>query len=150
SLTDLPMFSGSMGTTNAPSNNTPERNTSVSALNLRNLGALRGLALLDGHRVPPTSALGFVDINSLPTMLLERVDVVTGGASAVYGSDAVTGVINFVLDRDFDGLRIDASGGISEYGDALTGNFGIAGGTTFANDRGHVMASFQHRYDDGI
>lgn len=149
-LADLPMFAGSMGVTNAPTNNTPERNSSVSALNLRNLGALRALALLDGHRVPPTTALGFVDINSLPTMLLERVDVVTGGASAVYGSDAVTGVINFVLDRDFDGVRIDTSGGISEYGDALTGNFGIAGGTEFLSGRGHVMASFQHRYDDGI
>ncbi|MBN8607409.1 MAG: TonB-dependent receptor [Caulobacterales bacterium] len=150
SLADLPMFSGSSGVTNAPTNNTPERNSSVSALNLRNLGALRALALLDGNRVPPTTALGFVDINSLPTMLLERVDVVTGGASAVYGSDAVTGVINFVLDRDFDDVRIDASGGISEYGDALTGNFGIAAGTEFLNGRGHVMASFQHRYDDGI
>ena len=149
-LADLPMFSGSTGVTNAPTNNTPDRNTSVSALNLRNLGGLRALALLDGHRVPPTSALGFVDINSLPTMLLERVDVVTGGASAVYGSDAVTGVINFILDRDFDGVRVDASGGISEYGDDLTGNFGIAGGAEFLGGRAHVMGSFQHRYDDGI
>ena len=149
-LADLPMFSGSTGVTNAPTNNTPDRNTSVSALNLRNLGGLRALALLDGHRVPPTSALGFVDINSLPTMLLERVDVVTGGASAVYGSDAVTGVINFIIDRDYEGLRLDASGGISEYGDALTGNFGIAGGMSLFGGRGHLIASYQHRYDDGI
>jgi iron complex outermembrane receptor protein len=149
-LADLPMFSGSMGVTNAPTNNTPDRNTSVSALNLRNLGGLRTLALLDGRRVPPTSALGFVDINSLPTMLLERVDVVTGGASAVYGSDAVTGVVNFVINRRFEGVSIEASGGISEYGDAITGNFGIAGGKRLFEGRGHIMGSYQHRYDDGI
>lgn len=149
-LADLPMFSGSTGVTNAPTNNTPDRNTSVSALNLRNLGGLRTLALMDGRRVPPTSALGFVDINSLPTMLIERVDVVTGGASAVYGSDAVTGVVNFVLNRNFEGVRLEAAGGISEYGDAITGNFGIAGGRRLFEGRGHVMASYQHRYDDGI
>jgi len=110
-LASLPMFSGSLGS-NSAVENTPNSNPGVSALNLRNLGPLRALVLFDGHRVPPTTADGLVDINSLPQMLLQRVDVVTGGASAVYGSDAVTGVINFVPDRKFQGFKVDLQRGV--------------------------------------
>ncbi len=74
-------------------------------LNLRNLGTQRSLILLDGLRVPPTSFAGGVDINTLPQMLVERVEVVTGGASAAYGSDAVVGVVNFILDKRFEGVK---------------------------------------------
>ena len=74
-------------------------------LNLRNLGTIRTLVLLDGHRVPGTNYDTTVDSQALPQLLVQRVEVVTGGASAVYGSDAVTGVVNYILDRKFDGLK---------------------------------------------
>ena len=74
-------------------------------LNLRNLGTIRTLVLLDGHRVPGTNYDTTVDTQALPQLLVNRVEVVTGGASAVYGSDAVTGVVNFILDRKFEGLK---------------------------------------------
>jgi iron complex outermembrane recepter protein len=73
-------------------------NPAASTLNLRNFGYTRTLILFDGHRLAPTAPDGTVDTNMVPSMLLKRVDVVTGGASAVYGSDAVTGVVNFVSD----------------------------------------------------
>jgi iron complex outermembrane recepter protein len=145
-LASLPMFSGSLGS-NTAVENTPNSNPGVSALNLRNLGPLRALVLFDGHRVPPTTADGLVDINSLPQILLQRVDVVTGGASAVYGSDAVTGVINFVPDRKFQGFKVDLQRGVSTYGDDPTYRIGLAGGTSLFNNRGHVELSFE-RYDD--
>jgi outer membrane receptor protein involved in Fe transport len=145
-LASLPMFSGSLGS-NSAVENTPNSNPGVSALNLRNLGPLRALVLFDGHRVPPTTADGLVDINSLPQMLLSRVDVVTGGASAVYGSDAVTGVINFVPDRKFQGFKVDLQRGESTYGDDPTYRIGLAAGTSLFDNRGHIEFSFE-RYDD--
>jgi iron complex outermembrane receptor protein len=83
---------------------------------------------MDGHRLTPSNANGTVDVDSIPQMLISRVDVVTGGASAVYGSDAVTGVVNFIIDKKFTGLKIDANAGISTYGDGNSYKFGIAGG----------------------
>lgn len=144
-LSSLPMFSGSLGS-NTPPDNAPNNNGAVSALNLRNLGPLRALVLFDGHRLPPTSADGLVDINTIPQLLLQRVDVVTGGASAVYGSDAVTGVINFVPDRNFQGFKADLQRGISGHRDDRSYRIGIAGGTNLFGGRGHIEASWE-RYD---
>src|SRR6202035_4719746 len=110
-LNNLPVFSGSLGPSQARSSTFD--NTGGNYLNLRGLGSVRNLILLDGHRVPPTTSAGTVDINFLPQMLVQRVDVVTGGASAVYGSDAVSGVVNFVLDHKFTGLKAEAQTGIS-------------------------------------
>jgi outer membrane cobalamin receptor len=73
-------------------------------LSLRNFGASRTLVLFDGHRLPASNQDGTVNVDTLPQMLVERVDIVTGGASATYGSDAVAGVINYVLDKNFTGL----------------------------------------------
>ncbi len=84
----------------------------VSSLNLRGLGANRTLVLLDGHRTPASAATGEVDINTIPQQLVKRVDVVTGGASADYGSDAVGGVVNFILDKDFTGIKGSAQYGV--------------------------------------
>ena len=149
-LADLPMFSGSRGVTNTPTNAQPTAATSISALNLRNLGGLRALALFDGHRVAPTTADGYVNINSLPQMLIERVDVVTGGASAVYGSDAVTGVVNFVVDRNFTGTKVELQGGMSGQSDAESYQIGLAWGTELFGGRGHLEASWQRLDDKGI
>jgi len=147
-LSTLPMFSGSFGNNNAP-DNAPNANTAVSALNLRNLGPLRALILFDGHRVPPTTADGLIDINTLPQMLLQRVDVVTGGASAVYGSDAVTGVVNFVLDKRFSGLKAVVQGGVSSHDDSESYRVGLAGGSQVA-ERGHFIWSVERYKNNGV
>ena len=109
-------------------------------LDLRGPGPNRTLILEDGLRVPATFYDGTVDTNTLPQMLVQRVEIVTGGASAVYGSDAVTGVVNFILDKRYDGFKAVAQGGISQYGDARSFRIGMAGGQDlFA--RGHVIWS---------
>jgi iron complex outermembrane recepter protein len=118
-------------------------------LNLRAVGAIRTLILQDNRRVPPTAINGQVDTNTLPQMLVERVEIVTGGASAVYGSDAVTGVVNFILDKDFTGFKTQMQGGVSERGDARSTKVGVAAGMDVF-DRGHFVASFEHYSNDGI
>jgi outer membrane receptor protein involved in Fe transport len=146
-LNKLPIFQGSnnpRGSDNGSSNN------AGNVLNLRNFGAQRTLILLDGHRVAPTNANGTVDIDTLPQMLMSRVDVVTGGASAVYGSDAVTGVVNFVLDKKFDGIKFDINSGISTYGDAASYKAGVAAGTDLFGGKGHIEGSLQHFHQDGV
>ena len=106
--------------------------------------------LLDGHRAAPSNADGTVDIDTLPQMLVSRIDIVTGGASAVYGSDAVTGVVNFVLDKKFNGLKTDVNAGISTYADAMSYNLGAAAGTDLFGGRGHFEAALEYRHRDPV
>lgn len=115
-------------------------NSGQSFLNMRGLGINRTLVLLDGRRVTPTSRLGATDISLFPQALISRVDIVTGGASAVYGSDAVAGVANFILDTKFSGVELRALGGTTSRGD--NDNFGAS--FTFGSslgDRLHVIGS---------
>jgi outer membrane receptor protein involved in Fe transport len=114
---------------------------SGSYLNLRNLGVQRTLVLIDGRRAAPSSRDGSTDINLFPQELVKRVDIVTGGASAAYGSDAVAGVVNFILDTNFTGLKATVQAGISGQGDAPTYKASITGGQSFADGRGRVVAS---------
>jgi iron complex outermembrane receptor protein len=116
-------------------------NGSGNTLNLRALGAARTLILIDGRRVAPSNQGGTVDVDALPQMLVSRVDVVTGGASAVYGSDAVAGVVNFILDKKFNGFKYDLNAGISKYGDAAEERIGFAWGTELFGGRGHFEMS---------
>jgi len=118
-------------TTNNPGNGT-------ATINLRNLGTSRTLVLVNGRRFVGSSASGVVDINNISPALIERVEVVTGGASAVYGSDAMAGVVNFIMKKDFEGLVANASYGISQHGDSDRLNFDITAGTNFADDRGNI------------
>src|SRR5258708_4700880 len=127
-LNQLPQFSGSRSDS-ASSGLTAITPSAGNYLNLRNLGFVRSLILLDGQRVPPTSFEGIVDTNLLPEALVQRVDVVTAGASAAYGSDAVTGVVNFILDKHFNGLKASVQGGISQYADRNSYRTPLAGGT---------------------
>ena len=131
SIQTMPVFSGSRGQTANPSATgaTGGGNGSAAQLNLRNIGSQRNLVLMDGRRIPPTSFTGIVDADVIPQLLIKRVDVVTGGVSAVYGSDAVTGVINFVTDTSFTGFKVQAQIGISERNDDPTQEFGLAWGT---------------------
>jgi len=126
-LNKLPVFQGSQ-IVGRPGDGS--HNFSSSTLNLRNFGAQRTLVLLDGHRLTPSNDDGTVDVDTIPQMLISRVDVVTGGASAVYGSDAVTGVVNFVLNKKFEGVKFDVNSGISTYADAMSYNLGAAAGTS--------------------
>ena len=117
---------------------------------LRGLGATRTLVLIDGRRHVPTATTGSVDLKVVPTLLVKQVEVVTGGASAAYGSDAVAGVVNIVLDDDLEGTKGTVEGGISEHGDGKERRLSLAGGTQFANGRGHVMAGFDYVKIGGI
>jgi iron complex outermembrane receptor protein len=112
----------------------------VATVDLRNLGSDRTLTLVNGRRfvagVPGSAA---VDLNVIPTQFLERVDVLTGGASAVYGSDAVAGVVNFVYKTKFDGIEADAQTGISDYGDGFDRQVNLLVGKNFADGRGNIM-----------
>lgn len=108
--------------------------------NLRGLGTNRTLVLLDGERLVSNSLSGDRDILSLPSALITRVEVVTGGASASYGSDAIAGVVNFLLDSRFNGFKTTAEGGLSSQADAATGKVTAAWGGSLG-DRLHLVAS---------
>jgi len=122
----------------------------LNTINLRNLGATRTLVLLDGRRSVGSSIAGLVDVNTFPQALISSVQVVTGGASAAYGSDAVAGVVNFVLDKKYKGLKASADSGITDKGDGANYSFDVAGGTSFAGGRGHVLFSAELAHRDGI
>jgi iron complex outermembrane recepter protein len=119
-----------------------------SFLNLRNLGTDENLVLLDGLRVTPNNIQGNVDVSLLPQSLISNVDIVTGGASAAYGSDAVAGVTNFVLNSRFTGFKVDAGSGRSSVGDGGSDKLSLAWGAPFLDDRLHVVASFDWRHSE--
>ncbi|MBN9589454.1 MAG: TonB-dependent receptor [Alphaproteobacteria bacterium] len=146
-LNKLPTFIG--GRTPRSQDNA-SRNTSGNVLSLRNFGVSRTLILLDGHRVAPSNEDGTVDTDVLPQILMTRVDVVTGGASAVYGSDAVAGVVNFILDKKFEGYKYNLNAGISKYQDAAEFNFGQAWGTALFGGRGHIEVATRYFQQDMV
>ncbi|WP_158298530.1 MULTISPECIES: TonB-dependent receptor domain-containing protein [unclassified Sphingobium] len=117
---------------------------------LRGLDANRTLVLVDGHRFVPTSNVGTVDLSLIPTFLVERAEVVTGGASAAWGSDAVAGVVNIILDHKLTGLRGEAQAGISEEGDGYNMKVALGGGTSFADGAGHIILGAEYSYDEGV
>ena len=118
-----------------------------ATLNLRGVGGNRTLVLLDGRRVVPSNRLSTVDTSMFPQALIKRTDVVTGGASAAYGSDAITGVVNFILDTDFEGMAANAQAGISDVGDHETSRFSLAGGFALG-ERAHVIMGGEY-FDSG-
>jgi outer membrane receptor protein involved in Fe transport len=120
-----------------------------SFLDMRALGSQRTLVLLDGARMAPGDKRGPVNVDTFPTALIRTVDVVTGGASAAYGADALGGVTNFIIDRQFDGVKFSAGTGISEYGDGFRANASIAGGFD-VGERLHVIGSLEARQIDQI
>jgi iron complex outermembrane receptor protein len=151
-LAILPVFAGNRGSGSNPTStgSVGAGNAAANSLNLRNVGANRTLILLDGLRVPPTLLNGVVDVDVIPQMLVQRVDTVTGGVSAVYGSDAISGVVNYVIDKNFNGLRVNLSTGVSQQSDAAKQDFAVAGGARLMDGRAHVEASYEYRDDEGI
>jgi outer membrane receptor protein involved in Fe transport len=108
-------------------------------LNLRGLGPVSTLVLIDGRRLIPANGTGVVDVNIIPAALVESVEIITGGASAVYGSDAIAGVVNFKLKDNFEGLQFDGGWAVTEQGDGEEYSAGITGGFDFADGRGQVL-----------
>jgi iron complex outermembrane recepter protein len=122
----------------------------IATVNLRNLGAARTLVLIDGQRSVASTPVGFVDTQTVPQGLIKGVEVVTGGASSAYGSDAVAGVINFSLNRDFKGLRAEYEFGITDYGDTPNHTFRITSGFDFADGRGKVLLAGDYFTQKGV
>ncbi|QCB43265.1 TonB-dependent receptor [Sphingomonas sp. PAMC26645] len=149
-LNQSPQFRNSASPQSNGSGTSVGSSLGASYLNLRGLGTQRTLVLLDGHRLTPTSFLGPTDIGLIPEGLISRVDVVTGGASAAYGSDAVSGVVNFALDTKFNGVKGVAQAGVSERGDAANQKVAITAGADVLGDRGHVLVSGEYYKNEGI
>ena len=117
---------------------------------LRGLGPQRTLVLLDGQRLVPTNPNGAVDLNVIPMAMLEGVDVITGGASAVYGSDAVAGVVNFRLRKHFHGVELNYQQGGSTHGDGKETSFSVLMGDNFADNRGNAVMDLEYNERGGI
>jgi iron complex outermembrane recepter protein len=146
-LDAVPSFFNNVNASNSFSSNVPAaQGTNV---NLRGLGPNRTLTLLDGRRVVPGSKIGTVNIANFPNAAIERVDVVTGGASAVYGTDAVAGVTNFVLNTGFTGFKGNAQGGVSSRGDNENGKIELTFGTPLG-ERMHLILSGEVSQEEGI
>ena len=142
-IKQLPQFRGNIDATQSNGIGT---DAGQSVVNMRGLGANRTLVLLDGRRMVPSTYNGTVDINVLPQSLLLRTDVVTGGASAAYGTDAVAGVVNFILDTKFNGFKASAQGGITGRGDGANKQGELTFGTAIG-ERAHLIASVEY-YDN--
>ncbi|MFL9841873.1 TonB-dependent receptor [Sphingomonas sp. ST-64] len=150
-LNQLPVFSSSVRQNSTGSSGSGQGGNGGNYLNLRALLPTRTLVLLDGRRTVASSIqMNATDVTLFPQMLVSRVDVVTGGASAAYGSDAVAGVVNFIIDNKFKGLKVEAQSGISTYGDNFSYRYGAAGGMDFAGGRGNIIASFERAETKGI
>ncbi|MEL6955473.1 MAG: TonB-dependent receptor [Pseudomonadota bacterium] len=124
-------------TSNNPGNGT-------ATVDLRGLGANRTLVLVDGRRFMGTDSDGVVDINNIPPALVERVEVLTGGASAVYGADAISGVVNFILKDDFEGVEVSAGYETTQEGDASLWSTSLTAGGNFAEGRGNAVLSLTY------
>ncbi|MDB5740269.1 MAG: hypothetical protein JWP16_1309 [Alphaproteobacteria bacterium] len=147
-LQALPVFNGNIGPQANPGNSS--QNNAAHEFNLRSIGITRTLVLYDGRRIASTTPTGVINADIIPTMLLQRVDIVTGGVSAVYGSDAISGVVNFITDKNFNGVKAYVQGGLSEYADGKNVKFGVAAGEDVLGGRGHIEGSFEYYDNAGI
>ncbi|WP_262693046.1 TonB-dependent receptor plug domain-containing protein [Kordiimonas aquimaris] len=148
-LREIPALNGSLTATGSVVNATDSADLNddagIGRLNLRNLGINRTLVLVNGRRhVSAIQGSGTVDVSTIPIALIDRVETATGGGSSVYGADAVSGVVNFILKDDFEGLDYRAQYSLSDEGDADNIFVALTGGTNFANDRGNVVLSAEY------
>lgn len=148
-VNDIPAVAGS-STPRTATINVSSGSAGSNFLNLRGLGPSRTLVLLDGRRVVGASADLLVDANTLPSALVSRIDIVTGGASAAWGSDAVSGVVNFVLDTKFTGVKGLVQTGVTTYGDGYKWKAELTAGMPFADERGHLLLSGSYSDNDGV
>src|SRR4029450_11929987 len=132
-IAELPVLPGSTGRRTSV-NSTSSGMQGLSSFSLRNLGTIRTLTMLDGQRVTPANVTNVVDVSQFPQLLVKRVDVVTGGASASYGSDAIGGVVNFITDKEFVGLKTNFEVGQTTYHDDKNVTAQAAWGGAFLSD----------------
>jgi outer membrane receptor protein involved in Fe transport len=125
-------------------------NGGASFVDLRGLGSIRNIVLLDGNRIAPSGLLGRVDLNNVPLALIERVDALTGAAVTTYGADAITGVVNFITRKDFAGLEVSAATQLTEKGDGHTVRFDATLGANFDDGRGNAVLSIGYQQADPI
>lgn len=152
-LQDVPALGGSVFSNTAANSGDQGFIGSVglNQLNLRNLGTQRTLVLVNGRRhVAAVPASADIDTNTIPTDLIERVDVLTGGASAIYGADGVSGVVNFIMRDDFEGLRTRGQYGEADAGGAENFFASATAGVNFAQGRGNVAASFEVSHEGAL
>lgn len=148
-IVELPSLQGSTGRTTFTFS-TSSGLQGLSSFSLRGLGAIRTLTLLDGQRVVGANVTGVTDVSQFPQLLIKRVDVVTGGASASYGSDAIGGVVNFVTDTEYEGFKTNVEYGETTYHDDENLTVQAAFGHNFFGDRLHLQVSAEHGEEDGI
>ncbi|MEG3084613.1 TonB-dependent receptor [Sphingomonas sp. PB2P12] len=148
-VAQLPSLQGSTGATTGTFS-TSSGSQGLSSFSLRGLGTIRTLTLLDGQRVVGANVTGVPDISQFPQLLIKRVDIVTGGASASYGSDAVGGVINFITDTRFTGFKGNIQTGVTTYGDDGQVLVQAAVGKSFADDKLHVILSGEYSNEEGV
>jgi outer membrane receptor protein involved in Fe transport len=140
----LPQFSPAFGASRTQSTFSGAAASGLNQVNLRNLAALRTVVLLNGRRLPGgTSTSTAVDFNTIPTANIERIEVLTGGAAAIYGADAVAGVINVITNKNFNGFEIGASYGVTEEGDNDNPSGHLMAGGDFA-EGGHAQLTIQY------
>ncbi len=154
-LNDAPSLLTSITSTNSldgsASNIGQTQNFGGSALNMRGLGIKRTLTLVNGRRhVAGIEGTAAVDISTIPSALVERVDILSGGASAVYGADALTGVVNVILKDDFEGVELGMQVGADEMGDNNANAFSIVAGKNIFSGRGNMTVAMQVESDNGL
>ncbi|MEP9359938.1 TonB-dependent receptor [Sphingomonas sp. KR3-1] len=148
-IAQLPSLQGSTGAATGTFS-TSSGQQGLSSFSLRGLQPIRTLTLLDGQRVVGANVTGVPDISMFPQLLVKRVDVVNGGASASYGSDAVGGVVNFITDTHFTGFKANLLGSITRYGDDKTGLAQVAFGTALFDNRLHIVVSGEYDNEEGV
>ncbi|MEY2883292.1 MAG: hypothetical protein RL490_1016, partial [Pseudomonadota bacterium] len=145
----LPSVRGSQ-TSSTNSGSLSNGQAGIASVNLRALGSQRTLVLIDGQRSVASTTVGIVDTQTVPQGLIKSVEVVTGGASSAYGSDAVSGVVNFILDKEYKGFKAEYEYGVTTYGDAPNHTIRLTAGAPFAEGRGHILLSGDYFQQTGI
>jgi outer membrane receptor protein involved in Fe transport len=152
SLNKLPQFvAGANQVTSATDiQSTPTSSPGIATVNLRGLGSNRTLVLVDGRRTQPANASLVVDLNTIPSAAVDNVEIITGGAGATYGADAVAGVVNFILKKNFQGVQIDGQYGQTFRSDGRQYKVSTLLGSNFADDRGNAMIGLTYQKRDEV
>jgi outer membrane receptor protein involved in Fe transport len=146
-INEIPAFTGTITPASTGLNS---RQNGINAVDLRGLGTNRNLVLLNGRRGTPFDEFGNVDLNAVPSLAIGRVEVVTGGASAAWGSDAISGVVNLIYDEELEGLKFNGQYGQSEHGDAQDTRLAAAWGTSLNSGAGHFMIAADYNKNEGV
>jgi iron complex outermembrane receptor protein len=146
-INEIPAFTGTITPASTGLNS---RQNGINAVDLRGLGTNRNLVLLNGRRGTPFDEFGNVDLNAVPSLAIGRVEVVTGGASAAWGSDAISGVVNLIYDEALEGFKFNVQSGRSEHGDAEDTRLAMAWGTSLNSGRGHFLLAADYNNNEGV